>query len=117
MALPTLAPYAATMHAVVGLTETLNAELRSVSTLLGATVLCPGMVDTPLGGNSARLVPPDAAATPADVGGMPVGAIRPAMVAQAAIEAVEADRVHAIVGPGMDAVVRQRVDGLLADLV
>ena len=44
IALPTLAPYAATMHAVVGLTETLNAELRSVSKLLGATVLCPGLV-------------------------------------------------------------------------
>ena len=117
MALPTLAPYAATMHAIVGLTETLNAELHSVSTLLGATVLCPGMVDTPLGANSARLVPPDAAATPDDAGGMPPGAISPAVVAQAAIEAVEADRVHAVVGPGIDAVVRQRVDGLLADLV
>src|SRR5215211_6646894 len=31
MPLPSLAPYNATMHAVVGLTETLNAELRSVS--------------------------------------------------------------------------------------
>jgi NAD(P)-dependent dehydrogenase (short-subunit alcohol dehydrogenase family) len=60
MPLPSLAPYNATMHAVVGLTETLNAELRSVSTLLGATVLCPGLVDTPLGANSARLVPPQA---------------------------------------------------------
>jgi short-subunit dehydrogenase len=101
---------------VVGLTETLNTELRSVSKLLGATVLCPGMVDTLLGANSARLVPPDAATVPADVGGMPAGAINAVEVAQAAIEAVEADRVHAIVGPGTDAVVRQRVDGLLADL-
>jgi short-subunit dehydrogenase len=117
MALPTLAPYAATMHAIVGLTETLNAELHSVSTLLGATVLCPGMVDTQLGANSARLVPPDAAATPDDAGGMPPGAISPAVVAQAAIEAVEADRVHAVVGPGIEVFVRQRVDGLLADLV
>jgi NAD(P)-dependent dehydrogenase (short-subunit alcohol dehydrogenase family) len=116
MALPMLAPYAATMHAVVGLTETLNAELRSVSSLLGATVLCPGLVDTPLGANSARLVPPGAAATPADAGGMPAGAISSAVVARAAIEAVEADRVHAIVGQGADVVVRQRVDGLLADL-
>ena len=117
MALPTLAPYNATMHAVIGLTETLNAELRSVSALLGATVLCPGLVDTPLSANSARLVPPGAAATPGDVGGMPAGAISPAVVAQAAIEAVEADRVHAIVGPGTEAVVRRRLDGLLADLI
>ena len=117
MPLPSLAPYNATMHAVVGLTETLNAELRSISTLLGATVLCPGLVDTPLGANSASLVPPGAAATPDNAGGMPAGAISPAVVAQAAIEAVEADRVHAIVGPGSEVVVRQRVDGLLADLV
>jgi NAD(P)-dependent dehydrogenase (short-subunit alcohol dehydrogenase family) len=117
MPLPMLAPYNATMHAVVGLTETLNTELRSVSLLLGATVLCPGLVDTPLGANSVRLVPAGAGTTPADAGGMPDGAISPTIVAQAAIEAVEADRVHAIVGPGTDAVVRQRVDGLLADLL
>jgi NAD(P)-dependent dehydrogenase (short-subunit alcohol dehydrogenase family) len=117
MPLPMLAPYNATMHAVVGLTETLNAELRSASPLLGATVLCPGLVDTPLGANSVRLVPVGAGTTPADAGGMPDGAISPTIVAQAAIEAVEADRVHAIVGPGTDAVVRQRVDGLLADLL
>jgi NAD(P)-dependent dehydrogenase (short-subunit alcohol dehydrogenase family) len=118
IALPALAPYAATMHAVVGLTETLNAELRSLSNLLGATVLCPGMVDTPLGANSARLVPPGAAAVPSDRNEEAMReAISPAVVAQAAIEAVEADRLHAIVGPGTEAVVRQRVDGLLADLV
>jgi NAD(P)-dependent dehydrogenase (short-subunit alcohol dehydrogenase family) len=117
MPLPNLAPYNATMHAVVGVTETLNAELRAVSTLLGATVLCPGLVDTPLGANSVRLVPPGAATAPAGAGGMPPGAISPAVVAKAAIEAVEADRVHAMVGPSTDVVVRQRVDGLLADLL
>jgi NAD(P)-dependent dehydrogenase (short-subunit alcohol dehydrogenase family) len=118
IALPTLAPYNATMHAVVGLTETLNAELRSISPLVGATVLCPGMVDTPLGPNSAALAPPGAAAVPSDRNEDSMrGAISPAIVAQAAIEAVEADRVHAIVGPGTEVVVRQRVDGLLADLV
>ena len=40
MPLPTLAPYNATMHAVVGLTETLNAELRSVSTRFGGHGAC-----------------------------------------------------------------------------
>jgi hypothetical protein len=39
------------------------------------------------------------------------------VVAETAIEAVQADRVHAIVGPDTDVVVRQRVEGLLADLV
>jgi hypothetical protein len=32
---------------------------------------------------------------------MPAGAIPPAVVAKAAIDAVEADRVHAIVGPAL----------------
>jgi NAD(P)-dependent dehydrogenase (short-subunit alcohol dehydrogenase family) len=115
MPLPSLAPYNATMHAVVGLTETLNAELRSVSTLLGATVLCPGLVDTALGSNSAALVPPGAAATPDEPGGI-VGGIKPAVVAEAAIAAVEAGRVHAIVGPAAAEVARQRVDALMDDL-
>ncbi|HEX2283575.1 MAG TPA: SDR family NAD(P)-dependent oxidoreductase, partial [Mycobacterium sp.] len=115
--LPTLAPYNATMHAVVGLTETLNVELRSVSEQLGATVLCPGMVDTPLGPNSAALAPPGAAATPTDRDADAMrGAISPAVVAEAAIDAVEAGRVHAVVGPGAAEAARQRVDALIADL-
>ncbi len=118
MPLPTLAPYNATMHAVVGLTETLNIELRFVSELLGATVLCPGLVDTALGSNSYALVPPGAAAAPADQDSrMPDGAIEPSIVAEAAIAAIEAGRVHAVVGPHTDVVVRQRVDMLLADLI
>jgi NAD(P)-dependent dehydrogenase (short-subunit alcohol dehydrogenase family) len=117
MPLPMLAPYNATMHAVVGLTETLNTELRSVSEQLGATVLCPGMVDTPLGANSAALVPPGAAATPTDRDEDAMrGAISPAVVAEAALDAVEAGRVHAVVGPGAAEVARQRVDALIADL-
>ncbi|MDT5110163.1 MAG: hypothetical protein QOE20_2053 [Mycobacterium sp.] len=117
MALPMLSPYNATMHAVVGLTETLHAELRAQSPDLGATVLCPGLVDTALGSNSAALAPIGAAATPSQPGdGMPAGAMTPGTVADAALAAVEAGRVHAIVGPGTEAVARQRVDALLADL-
>jgi NAD(P)-dependent dehydrogenase (short-subunit alcohol dehydrogenase family) len=117
MPLPTLAPYNATMHAVVGLTETLNAELRAVSENLGATVLCPGLVDTPLGPNSARLAPPGAAATPTDGNDDAMrGAISPAVVAEAAIDALEAGLVHAVIGPGAAEVARARVDALLAEL-
>jgi len=117
MPLPTLAPYNATMHAVVGLTETLNSELNSVSKDLGATVLCPGMVDTPLGPNSAALAPPGAVTVPVDRNDDAMrGAISPAVVAEAAIGAVEAGLVHAVVGPGAAEVARLRVDALLADL-
>jgi NAD(P)-dependent dehydrogenase (short-subunit alcohol dehydrogenase family) len=94
-----------------------HAELRSQSSDLGATVLCPGLVDTALGSNSAALVPAGAAATQSNPGDrMPAGAMTPASVADATLAAVEAGRIHANVGPGTDQVVRQRVDGLLADL-
>lgn len=115
--LPHLAPYNATMHAVVGLTETLHAELQSISTSLGATVLCPGMVDTPLGPNSASLTPPGAVSIPNDRDDDAMrGAISPAAVAEAAIDAVESGRRHAVVGPGAAQAAKQRVDALLADL-
>jgi NAD(P)-dependent dehydrogenase (short-subunit alcohol dehydrogenase family) len=114
MALPMLSPYNAVMHAVVGLTETLHLELASQSPDLGATVLCPGLVATNLGSNSATLAPAGISTTDGDPGGDT--ALTPAAVAEAALAAVEAARVHAIVGPGTDTVVRQRVDALLSDL-
>jgi len=115
--LPTLAPYNATMHAVVGLTETLNVELRSVSEQLGATVLCPGMVDTPLGPNSATLAPPGAVAVPNDRDDDAMrGAISTFTVAEAALDAVEAGRLHAVVGPGGAQGARQRIDALVENL-
>ncbi|MEP6559773.1 MAG: hypothetical protein ABJD68_01690 [Nakamurella sp.] len=42
-------PYTGTMHAVVGLTETLDLELHSAASGVGATLLCPELVDTALG--------------------------------------------------------------------
>jgi NAD(P)-dependent dehydrogenase (short-subunit alcohol dehydrogenase family) len=118
IALPSMAPYNATMHAVVGLTETLNVELRSLSAELGATVLCPGLVATALGTNSATLAPVGAVAVTGDPGSDPVQgeAMTPTTVAEAALDAVEAGRVHAVVGPWTADVVRKRVDALLADL-
>ena len=37
------------------MTETLNLELKQISSLLGATVVCPVLVGTELGANSAAL--------------------------------------------------------------
>lgn len=117
--LPTMAPYNATMHAVVGLTETLNLELRSQSEHLGATVLCPGLVATRLGSNSSALAPTGVETEDGDPGDDPSHGVAqdPAEVAAAALAAVEAGRVHAIVGDGTEAATRWRVDALLADLV
>ena len=47
-AAPGLAPYFATKHAVVGLTESLFLELETLGSPVGASVLCPGFVKTDL---------------------------------------------------------------------
>lgn len=47
-AVPGLAPYVATKHAVVGLSESLFLELGATASPVGASVLCPGFVKTDL---------------------------------------------------------------------
>lgn len=120
--LPGLTPYNAVKHAVVGLTESLDLELRAVSPALGASVLCPGLVDTNLHATSAAHRPrgveaPEpgmSTATLAAEGGTPL--LSPAQVATAALAGVEADRTHILTNPGSHAVARERLDALLADL-
>jgi NAD(P)-dependent dehydrogenase (short-subunit alcohol dehydrogenase family) len=115
--LPDRTPYTATMHAVVGLTETLDIELKQISPSLGATVLCPGLVDTPLGLNSASLgaieLPPGA---PTDMRALGAEVLSARAVADAALDAVEAGLVHVAPGSGVVERARARVAALLADL-
>lgn len=120
--LPGRSPYSASMHAVVGLTETLHAELRAISPDLGATVLCPGLVDTPLGANSAALgaidLPPEMR-TPDAIARMRAtlgAALSADAVAEAALRAVEAGRVHSAPGEGVFERASGRVASLLADI-
>jgi NAD(P)-dependent dehydrogenase (short-subunit alcohol dehydrogenase family) len=119
-ALPDRTPYTTTMHAVVGLTETLDQELKRVGPGLGATVLCPGLVDTPLGVNSAALgateLTPGAPTSMRSVAGRLGGILSPHDVAESAIEAVEAGRVHVAPGRGVADRARERVEALLSDL-
>lgn len=109
-------PYAATMHAVVGVTETLDLELKAAGPALGATVLCPGLVDTPLGENSAALgaitLPSGSAGSIREMG----GAMSARAVADAALIAVEAGRVHVAPGQGVLDRARRRVEDLMDDL-
>lgn len=114
--LPGRSPYTATMHAVVGLTETLNLELRQAAPSVGATVLCPGLVDTPLGENSAALGAIDLPPGSASIRSMGLAFLTPAEVAAAALDAVETGIVHVAPGAGVLERAQGRVDELLADL-
>lgn len=116
------APYAAAMHAVVGLTETLAIEFSEEGPALGATVLCPGLVDTGPGQDVLPLgafAPMPGAAGRTSMRSMPAasGGILTALeVAEAAIAGIEEGLVH--VAPGHDVLsrARQRIKGLMNDL-
>lgn len=122
--LPGMTPYNATMHAVVGLTETLNNELKGVSDDLGATVLCPGLVATPLYQNSESIDPDAALMTSASAQGMSAAmndesgkAVTPQHVAESTLAAVEAGRVHAITGTGRSRDIFDRASSVMLDLL
>ena len=114
--LPGRSPYTATMHAGVGLTETLNLELRQAAPAVGATVLCPGLVDTPLGENSAALGAIDLPSGTPGIRSMGLSFLTPAEVAEAALDAVDAGIVHVAPGAGVLERAQDRIKGLLADL-
>ncbi|WP_285244192.1 SDR family NAD(P)-dependent oxidoreductase [Pseudarthrobacter sp. fls2-241-R2A-127] len=118
--LPDRTPYSATMHAVVGVTESLDIELRSTGRGVGATVLCPGLVDTPLGNNSATLgiINRQPSADPnlmKKLAASHGGIITARAAAEAALNAIEADRVHAVPGGGVFERAEARMHALLAD--
>ena len=115
-------PYTAAMHAVVGLTEALAIEPSQEGPALGATVLCPGLVDT---GPGQNFLPPGAfthlpgAAGRASMRTMAAasgGLLTALEVSEAAIAGIEEGLVH--VAPGQDVLSRprQRIKGLIDDL-
>jgi short-subunit dehydrogenase len=111
MPLPTMTPYNGTMHAVVGMTESLNLELKAVSPGLGATVLCSGLVAAELAENSPTLGFAVAAESPgAETTFDEVLSVE--QVAEATLAAIEADRVHVIPGKGIYEMVRRRSVGV-----
>lgn len=115
-------PYTAAMHAVVGLTETLAIELSEEGPALGATVLCPGLVDT---GPGQHFLPPGAfTRMPGAAGRAPMrsmaaayGGILTALeVAEAALAGIEEGRVHVVTGHDVLSLARQRIKSLMSDL-
>jgi len=119
MRLQGLGPYTTVKHAVVGLTETLDAELRSTAPALGASALCPGIVDTPLVATSAAIHPDGAnAPTPPPGGGssLPGDVITAADVAEIAIAGIEAGRVRILTHTDSFRPARARLAAVLADV-
>ncbi|OHV48897.1 SDR family NAD(P)-dependent oxidoreductase [Pseudofrankia sp. BMG5.36] len=123
MRLPGLGPYSTVKHAVVGLTETLDAELRAAAPEVGASALCPGLVDTSLVATSAA-IRPDGAETseppaPDDAGSqlpIPGEVLTAAEVAEISIAGIEAGRVRILTHTDSFRPARARLAAVLADV-
>jgi NAD(P)-dependent dehydrogenase (short-subunit alcohol dehydrogenase family) len=117
------APYAATKHAVVGLTEALFRELRAAGSNVGVSVLCPGPVDTNIS-TAARNRPrdrgPTVPTTREGTGRALPGRMSPDQIADDVLNAVSARRFWILphVGQysaGLTARVQQMLAGVNPD--
>jgi NAD(P)-dependent dehydrogenase (short-subunit alcohol dehydrogenase family) len=116
--------YLMTKHAVVAMTETLRADLDAAGSAIGATVLCPGAVRTPLGQSAveqfrkitASRGPGQGPDRTSSAGLADAGLMDPHDVAKSALRAIEANRLYAIPSPGSEARIRSRIDRLLSEV-
>jgi NAD(P)-dependent dehydrogenase (short-subunit alcohol dehydrogenase family) len=110
---PGLGAYGATKHAVVGLAANLHDELTPLG--VGVSVLCPGVIRTPLFRGHARR--PDALAgethpdeqTLALYDRLVAEAPGPEVVAEAAVRAVLEERLFVLTGPEVGGLVTKRL--------
>jgi NAD(P)-dependent dehydrogenase (short-subunit alcohol dehydrogenase family) len=114
--------YTASKHAVVGLSETLVEELRTVGADVGVTVLCPGPVPSRIH-SAERNRPAEMVAASAGGGSLPppdfqltLEPVDAAAVAEQVCAAIEARRRYVLPGPGTPEMARRRIDGVLAEL-
>jgi len=91
VAVPGLASYTATKHAVLGLSEALAAELAAAGAPIGVSVLMPGLVRTRLG------LPRDA---PDPDGPLAPGQMDPLEVGPHVVSAIREGRLHVFTHPG-----------------
>ncbi len=104
--------YCVTKFAVVGLTESLERELRPHG--IGVSALCPMMVTTPIGENSARSLgreaPIQIGSTEPAKGAMKGGFIKPEEVARKVVRAIEKRRFYILTHPEQREFLRRRAD-------
>jgi NAD(P)-dependent dehydrogenase (short-subunit alcohol dehydrogenase family) len=124
---PFFAPYNASKHAVVALSECLHHELRAMQTKVRVGVLCPGWVHTGLAKLEEKLpaelraanaaIEPPAAAAARDQGvrQMVEGAISPEQIADLVVEAIRHDRFYIFPHPERKADVQARMEDMLAE--
>jgi len=101
--LPTLAPYVATKHAVVALSEVLHHDLTLAGSSIGVSVVCPGRVATHLG-QADKLGPVEVAGP---------GVKSAAQVADDVRAAMADNRFYVFTHAGSEEEVRSRMMGIV----
>jgi len=116
-----IAPYTASKHAVVAISETMRGELATRAPGVGVTVLCPSYVPTRIGDaerNRPTALTPDWGAavhgTPRDRSRFEP--VQPDAVGEMVADAVESGRFYLSTHPGVDTLIRHRFDAILADV-
>jgi NAD(P)-dependent dehydrogenase (short-subunit alcohol dehydrogenase family) len=116
-----ISTYAASKHAVVGLSEWLDHELRTVAPGVRTTIFCPGPVETrirdSIRNRPAHLEPgttEQSAIDPAFAESLP--SITAEQAVSELVAGIEADVLYLPVGPGVADKARARVTRVLADL-
>ena len=97
---PNMSSYAASKSAVIGLTEVLALELRLRRSGVGVTLVCPGIINTPITQHPANIAPDFGAAKLAELQAYyEATGVGPEVVADAIVAAVRSGRDLVLVGP------------------
>ncbi len=123
LAAPWIAPYNASKHAVVAVSESLHYELAAIGSPVGVSVLCPGFVRTRIA-DADRNRPARYSAVVEEQPGLQAmrdavaagvaGGIDPAVVATAVRDAIVADRFWILTHADYGDRIIARVDGAVA---
>jgi len=118
---PEIAPYTASKHAVVALSESLRTELSERAPGVGVTVLCPSHVPTRIGDaqrNRPHALTPERsgaiAGQPRDRSGL--APVAPSRVGEMVADAIEANRFYLTTHPDSGALVRYRFSRILGEV-
>jgi NAD(P)-dependent dehydrogenase (short-subunit alcohol dehydrogenase family) len=118
---PEIAPYTASKHAVVAISETMRGELAARAPGVGVTVLCPSYVPTRIGQaerNRPEALTPDWGAavhgTPRDRSKLEP--VRPEAVGEMVADAVGSGRFYLSTHHGVEGLIRHRFDAILSDV-
>jgi NAD(P)-dependent dehydrogenase (short-subunit alcohol dehydrogenase family) len=113
--------YGVSKHGVLALTETLLRDLRARGAKIGASVLCPGFVNTQIidaeRNRPKELAAAGSAIAPAmlDIGrAMLAQGKAPSEIADVVFNSIHEDRFYVLPHPAWDNTVRARVDAVLA---